>query len=298
MYAAERNDVDLEKVLRADGLYETSARSTREARLPKRYASPHGSQSNTRTDSKTIQSKQKVSFYSTQFPGLSPGSSKRIQIQPTTTSSNEGRFVRNVSHLYSASPPVERDQAAGQNARMQPSVANEDSEAAMGAHITDEGMSGLGHISGSPSSGGPTAGQTAQASVTRQYSAPTDKPNERHREIETPEDENPLTLYKRKNTNLRISKSSDPNYTLIKMRSCATMAKFLDEVLLACDLEGQEEKVESVAVNCTWLTENASMYIKRRLPDTFDTLLETINEAPCWANEGGKCTVAVRVILK
>jgi hypothetical protein len=38
------------------------------------------------------------------------------------------------------------------------------------------------------------------------------------------------------------------------------------------------------------------MLLKEGLEDSFEFLLETIDEAPCWETENGKCTVHVEVV--
>lgn len=38
------------------------------------------------------------------------------------------------------------------------------------------------------------------------------------------------------------------------------------------------------------------MLLKEELEDSFEFLLETIDEAPCWETENGKCTVHVEVV--
>ena len=40
-----------------------------------------------------------------------------------------------------------------------------------------------------------------------------------------------------------------------------------------------------------------AILLKRDFPDCFEVLLEIIDGAPCWGEEGGRCGVAVEVVL-
>ena len=81
------------------------------------------------------------------------------------------------------------------------------------------------------------------------------------------------------------------------------MSTFVTNVLLACDLESQEEDVAGFEIRFDWLHRGEQVLIvKRKVEDSFAELLEVVDEAPCWGDqdgeETGKCMVWVKVVLR
>jgi len=107
----------------------------------------------------------------------------------------------------------------------------------------------------------------------------------------------PLSPEKLNRTILHIIHSG--SYTPIKLRSCPTMPSLFVAVLKICDMASHPDNVEAVKATFTWMPELASdrnMLLKEGFEDSFEFLCETIDEAPCWRNENGKCTVRLEVV--
>lgn len=60
------------------------------------------------------------------------------------------------------------------------------------------------------------------------------------------------------------------------------------------------EVVSGIRASFDWKLErdvDRAILLKRDFPDTFEVLLEIVDGAPCWGMEGGRCGVAVEVVL-
>lgn len=125
--------------------------------------------------------------------------------------------------------------------------------------------------------------------------APTSKPTEL-----PPAEPFALASHKLARTTLRIADPTSNTYTPLKLRSCATMSALFDKVLDICGLTTQKEGVEALKLTFEWLDEadeERNMLLKDRYEDSFEFMLEMVDEAPCWG-EAGKCTVGVEVVMK
>ena len=97
-------------------------------------------------------------------------------------------------------------------------------------------------------------------------------------------------------TTLRIANSN--TFTPLKLRSCSNISAFFTKVLDICGLTARKDSVEALKLTFDWFpedTEERTMLLKERYEDSFEFFLETVDEAPCWA-DGGKCTVNVEVV--
>ncbi|MCJ1395234.1 hypothetical protein MMC18_008117 [Xylographa bjoerkii] len=107
-----------------------------------------------------------------------------------------------------------------------------------------------------------------------------------------------LSAHKQANTTLHVSLDTASSFVPIKLRSCMTISSFFDMVLSACDLEDQGHTISGVEVQYEWIP-NMRMMIKRKIPDSFAEMLEIVDEAPCWKENGiGRCWVKIRVVLR
>lgn len=107
----------------------------------------------------------------------------------------------------------------------------------------------------------------------------------------------PLAPEKLHRTILHIVHSG--SYTPIKLRSCPTMPSLFAAVLKICGIASHPENVEALKATFTWmpkLASDRSMLLKEGFEDSFEFLCEIIDEAPCWSNENGKCTVRLEVV--
>lgn len=108
-----------------------------------------------------------------------------------------------------------------------------------------------------------------------------------------------LASHKLHRTTLRISHSG--SFTPLKLRSCRTISDLFDTVASICDMRhtAHRKTVGTLKATFAWLPANDSsrtMLLKEGLEDSFEFLLETIDEAPCWESENGKCTIHVEVV--
>jgi len=108
-----------------------------------------------------------------------------------------------------------------------------------------------------------------------------------------------LASHKLNRTTLRISHSG--SFTPLKLRSCKTISELFDAVADICDLSqtAHRKTVSTLKATFQWIPANDSsrtMLLKEGLEDSFEFLLETIDEAPCWETEYGKCTVNIEVV--
>jgi len=108
-----------------------------------------------------------------------------------------------------------------------------------------------------------------------------------------------LASHKLNRTTLRIVHSG--SFTPLKLRSCKTISELFDSVASICDLSQTTRRrtVSTLKATFSWIPENDSsrtVLLKEGFGDSFEFLLETIDEAPCWETEDGKCTVHVEVV--
>ena len=107
-----------------------------------------------------------------------------------------------------------------------------------------------------------------------------------------------LAPHKLNHTILRISHLG--SFIPLKLRSCITISDLFRAVASVCDIkQTSHRKVVTLKATFSWIPENdvsRSMLLKEKFEDSFETLLETINEAPCWETENGKCTIHVEVM--
>ena len=107
-----------------------------------------------------------------------------------------------------------------------------------------------------------------------------------------------LSPHKFNRTVLRISHSGA--FTPLKLRSCPTMSDLFNSVLSVCGMTDRPNNVEALRAIFTWLPADdgsRTMLLKKDFEDSFEFLLETVDEAPCWETENGKCTVSIELVL-
>ena len=110
-----------------------------------------------------------------------------------------------------------------------------------------------------------------------------------------------LALHKLNHTTLRILHSG--SFTPFKLRSCKTIGQLFDNVANICGLtqSDQRKTVKTLQVTFSWLPETdtgRTMLLKEDVEDSFEVFLETINEAPCWETDFGRCIVPIEVVQR
>lgn len=100
-------------------------------------------------------------------------------------------------------------------------------------------------------------------------------------------------------TDLYVSVSTnDYGPVTVSLRSCQKTGAFFSMVLSAWDLEEREAEIEAITVSFGWKPDEKTFVVKKNVPDSFDTMLKVIDEAPCWDEVGDvKCKVDVRIIM-
>jgi hypothetical protein len=100
-------------------------------------------------------------------------------------------------------------------------------------------------------------------------------------------------------THLYVSVSTnDYGPVPVRLRSCQKIGAFFSMVLRAWDLEEREAEIEAITVSFGWKSDEKTFVVKKNVPDSFDTMLKVINEAPCWDEVGDvNCNVDVRIIM-
>ncbi|KAF6224513.1 hypothetical protein HO133_011090 [Letharia lupina] len=110
-----------------------------------------------------------------------------------------------------------------------------------------------------------------------------------------------LPSHKQSRTTLFIAIPLSTDTVPLKLRSCMTLSSFLTAVLAICAQPGQHNHIISgIRVTFDWKQDkdvDRAILLKQDLPDTFEVLLEIVDGAPCWGEEGGRCGVAVEVVL-
>ena len=110
-----------------------------------------------------------------------------------------------------------------------------------------------------------------------------------------------LSPYKQCQTTLRIALVPYPMQSAIqRLRSCMTMATFFSTVIGVSGYKGDKGRIFGITAtfDCK-LDDDAdkSMVIREEWPDSFDIFLETVDGAESWTEEGGKCGVAINLLL-
>lgn len=106
-----------------------------------------------------------------------------------------------------------------------------------------------------------------------------------------------IAIHKLNRTILRILHSG--SFIPLKLRSCATISSLFDTVKDLCGLNYTGEQIQTLKVIFTWISEgdsNRSILLKEQYKDSFEFLLETVDEAPCWESDSGRCTVDIEVV--
>ena len=113
--------------------------------------------------------------------------------------------------------------------------------------------------------------------------------------VESPSIGPSLTSAKLAKTTLRIADAG--TFTPIKLRSCPDSSALFAKVMDICGLTSSN--VKPLKLTFDWVPEGAkerNMHLRETYEDSFEIFVETVDEAPCWA-EGGKCTVGVEAVL-
>ncbi|MCJ1382436.1 hypothetical protein MMC17_005549 [Xylographa soralifera] len=101
-------------------------------------------------------------------------------------------------------------------------------------------------------------------------------------------------------TVLRVSSSASSRGAVpIYLSSCPTMALFYAKIVASWRIK--EHQIEDVIVTFGWLKDSMPMVVRKEIDDSFEMLLETIQDAPCWTTEGNgrkRCEVKVIIHLK
>jgi hypothetical protein len=111
-----------------------------------------------------------------------------------------------------------------------------------------------------------------------------------------------LSNQKLSKTRLHISLSTN-NYGSVPvyLKSCRTMESFFDTCFDAWDLHDKATQIGAITATLSWLPKNdQTMVVMRKIPDSYQYLLDAIDKAPCW-EEGGEsatCDVRVKVIME
>ena len=110
-----------------------------------------------------------------------------------------------------------------------------------------------------------------------------------------------LSPYKQSHTTLRIALVPYPRQSAIqRLRSSMTMATFFSTVTGVSGYKGDKDRIFGITATFDCKPEDdadRSMVIREEWPDSFDIFLETVDGAESWTEEGGKCSVAVSLLL-
>lgn len=114
-------------------------------------------------------------------------------------------------------------------------------------------------------------------------------------------DAHTLSPYKQAHTTLRIALVPYPQKTAIhRLRSCMTMATFFSSVIGVSGYKGDKDRIFGITATFDCKSDDdadKSMVIREEWQDSFDVFLETVDGAESWTEEGGKCGVAVSLLL-
>lgn len=121
--------------------------------------------------------------------------------------------------------------------------------------------------------------------------------NDDHRAV----DPQTLSPYKQAYTTLRIALVPYPQQSAIqRLRSCMTIDLFFSTVIGVSGYKGDKDRIFGITATFDCKPDDdpdKSMVIREDWQDSFDVFLETVNGAESWTEEGGKCGVAVRLLL-
>jgi len=79
-----------------------------------------------------------------------------------------------------------------------------------------------------------------------------------------------------------------------------TMDDFFSSIITATGYANQEREISTIMVTFDFKEDSdnkKSIFVRKDVMDSFEVFLEMIDEAPCWKEEGGRCEVAVDVVL-
>ena len=110
-----------------------------------------------------------------------------------------------------------------------------------------------------------------------------------------------LSPYKQAYTTLRIALVPYPlKSAKHRLRSCMTMATFFSTVIGISGYTGDKDRIFGITATFDCKSDDdadKSMVIREAWQDSFDVFLETVDGAESWTEEGGKCSVAVNLLL-
>ncbi|KAL9132740.1 MAG: hypothetical protein Q9175_006082 [Cornicularia normoerica] len=110
-----------------------------------------------------------------------------------------------------------------------------------------------------------------------------------------------LSPYKQSHTTLRIALIPYPLQSVIqRLRSCMTMTTFFSNVVGVSGYTGDKDHIFGIMATFDCKSNDdadKSMVIREEWQDSFDVFLETVDGAESWTEDGGKCGVAVKLLL-
>lgn len=110
-----------------------------------------------------------------------------------------------------------------------------------------------------------------------------------------------LSPYKQAHTTLRIALIPYPSRSAIhRLRSCMAMSTFFSSVIGISGYKGDRDHIFGITATFDCKSDDdadKSMVIREDWQDSFDVFLETVDGAESWTEEGGKCGVAVSLLL-
>ena len=110
-----------------------------------------------------------------------------------------------------------------------------------------------------------------------------------------------LSPYKQTHTTLRIALIPYPSQSVIhRLRSCMNMATFFSTAIAISGYKGDKDRLFGISATFDYKSDDdadKSMVIREDWQDSFDVFLETVDGAESWTEEGGKCSVQIRLLL-
>lgn len=114
-------------------------------------------------------------------------------------------------------------------------------------------------------------------------------------------DAHSLSPYKQAHTTLRIALVPYPlKFAIHRLRSCMTMDTFFSTVVGISGYKGDKDRIFGITATFDCKSDDdpdKSMVVREGWQDSFDVFLETVDGAESWTEEGGKCGVAVNLLL-
>ena len=78
------------------------------------------------------------------------------------------------------------------------------------------------------------------------------------------------------------------------------MESLFNSVTAICRNEKSKvDRVSGLRATFDWKAEceaEKAIVVKREYPDSFEILLEIVDEAPCWEQNGGRCGIPIEVV--